>query len=95
MHVYHVSDSSNDRSLGYWQAKTKGDARRAAIKHIEARRLDGSEIVAISKSGFGISDAATGQLCNAPEVPGPAEGQIPSDDAQLDAPGHAPTPPAG
>lgn len=81
-HIYKVIDESNDRGLGYWQADTKGEAKRAAIKHITAERLSGSEIVDVSRNGYAITDAKTGKCCNAPEPQTRISG---STETQLDA----------
>ena len=67
-HVYKVQTDS--RTLAYVQADSKGEARRAALAHVETKRLDAGEVIDLMRRGIGIISAKTGKLCNGDDAAG-------------------------
>lgn len=73
MHVYEVE--VDGRSLGFFEAKSKNEARIAALKNVAVRRVDSSEVIGIMRRGIAIVSAETGYVCNGSAEPAPDEGQ--------------------
>lgn len=68
--VYKVIEANSDRSLGYYKAKDKRVAKKAALANIVVRKLSGSEVLDVMASGYAITDCSSNQ----PELPIEAQG---------------------
>jgi hypothetical protein len=50
------------RSLGYYQATSKGQAKKAVVAEIEVRKLSGAEIYQVHQAGYGVTDVVDGRF---------------------------------
>jgi hypothetical protein len=66
-HVYTVK-LDDGRNVMHVEAENKGEAKRFALSNVEVERLDGSQVVALSRRGVAIVSAKTGKVCNGPEA---------------------------
>ena len=72
--LFHVVDHAG-RSLGYYQATSKGQAKKAVVAEIEVRKLSGAEIYQVHQNGYGVTDVVDGRF-----------NLVPSDDAAVSPP---------
>lgn len=59
--LFQVVDHAG-RSLGYYQATSKGQAKRAVVAEIEARKLSGQEIYNVHQNGYAVTDVVDGRF---------------------------------
>lgn len=59
--LFQVVDHAG-RSLGYYQATSKGQAKKAVVAAIEVRKLPGAEIYAVHQAGYAVTDIVDGRL---------------------------------
>lgn len=69
--MYQVLDHAG-RSLGYYEATSKGQAKKAVVSEITVKKLSGAEIHAVYKAGYGVTDVVDGKFAVNAD-PGPAE----------------------
>ena len=63
------------RSLGYFQATSKGQVKRAVTAEITVTKLSGAEIYQVHQNGYGVTDVVDGRF-----------NLVPSDDAAVSLP---------
>lgn len=59
--LFQVVDHAG-RSLGYYQATSKGQAKKAVVAEIEVRKLSGEEIYQVHQNGYGVTDVVDGKM---------------------------------
>lgn len=59
--MFKVEDSYGN-NLGYYEAETKGQAKKAVISGIIVRKLSGAEIHSVYKAGYSVSDVVDGKV---------------------------------
>ena len=65
-HVYTVK-LNDGRNVMHVEAESKGEAMRFALRDAEVERLDGGQVVNLTRRGVAIVSAQTGKVCNAAE----------------------------
>ena len=50
------------RSLGYYQATSKGQVKRAVTAEITVTKLSGAEIYQVHQNGYGVTDVVDGRF---------------------------------
>jgi hypothetical protein len=59
--LFQVVDHAG-RSLGYYQATSKGQAKKAVVAEIEVRKLSGAEIYQVHQLGYAVTDVVDGKM---------------------------------
>ena len=59
--MFQVLDQA-ERSMGYYEATSKGQAKKAVIAGLTVKKLSGAEIHAVYKAGYGVSDVVDGKV---------------------------------
>ena len=59
--LFQVTDHAG-RSLGYYQATSKGQAKKAVVAEITATKLSGAEIYQVHQNGYGVTDVVDGRF---------------------------------
>ena len=72
--LFQVVDHAG-RSLGYYQATSKGQAKKAVVAEITVTKLSGEEIYQVHQNGYGVTDVVDGRF-----------NLVPSDDAAVSPP---------
>ena len=72
--LFQVVDHAG-RSLGYFQATSKGQVKRAVTAEITVTKLSGAEIYQVHQNGYGVTDVVDGRF-----------NLLPSDDASVSPP---------
>lgn len=83
--MYQVLDQAG-RSMGYYEATSKGQAKKAVIAGLTVKKLSGQEIHSVYKNGYGVSDVEDGKIVFN-EVPSVDDSQpdLPLNEAQASA----------
>lgn len=63
--LFQVVDHAG-RSLGYFQATSKGQAKKAVVAQITVTKLSGAEIYQVHQNGYGVTDVVDGRFNLAP-----------------------------
>lgn len=64
MHVYTIT-LQDKRTVMHVEAKSAHEAKRVALEGVEVKRLNGSEILDLTRRGIAIVSADTGVVANA------------------------------
>jgi hypothetical protein len=72
------------RSLGYFQATSKGQVKRAVTAEIEVRKLSGAEIYQVHQNGYCVTDVVDGRFSLVPAVDD-SQAALPLDETQVSA----------
>ena len=59
--LFQVVDHAG-RSLGYYQATSKGQAKKAVVAEITVIKLSGAEIYQVHQNGYGVTDVVDGRF---------------------------------
>jgi hypothetical protein len=59
--LFQVVDHAG-RSLGYYQATSKGQVKRAVTAEITVTKLSGAEIYQVHQNGYGVTDVVDGKM---------------------------------
>ena len=73
------------RSLGYFQAASKGQVKRAVTAEIEVRKLDGAEIYRVHQNGYGVTDVVDGRFVLETKPGDDLQAALPLDETQASA----------
>jgi hypothetical protein len=84
--MYQVLDQAG-RSMGYYEATSKGQAKKAVIAGLTVKKLSGQEIHSVYKNGYGVSDVQDGKIVFNGDVGATDDSQpdLPLDEAQASA----------
>lgn len=63
MHVYTIT-LQDKRNVMHVEAKSAHEAKRVALEGVEVKRLNGSEILDLTRRGIAIVSAETGVVAN-------------------------------
>ena len=65
--LFQVVDHAG-RSLGYFQATSKGQAKKAVVAQITVTKLSGAEIYQVHQNGYGVTDVVDGRFSLTPQA---------------------------
>lgn len=77
--LFQVTDHAG-RSLGYYSASSKGQAKKAVVAELTARKLSGDEIYRVHQAGYAVTTVEDGRMVASSE---PASPEPPIDDQQI------------
>ena len=77
--LFQVVDHAG-RSLGYFQATSKGQAKKAVVAEIEVRKLSGAEIYQVHQNGYGVTDVVDGRFNLEPATTDDSQAALPLGD---------------
>lgn len=66
--IYQVVNEITGGSLGYYSSDTGGQAKRAVVSEIKARKLSGAEIYAVHQAGYGVCNVTDGRIDPTPQA---------------------------
>lgn len=69
--LFQVLDQAG-RSMGYYSATSKGQAKKAVIAGLEVKKLSGLEIYQVHQNGYGVANVVDGKVKLEPETDEPA-----------------------
>ena len=79
--MYQVLDQAG-RSMGYFKAATKGQAKKVVIDGLTVSKLSGEQIYAVHQAGYGVTSVVDGKIEANPVVEGQPELPLTGDATQ-------------